>query len=416
MLSLRPWKPLFPGGYAFPMESSILRVSVPHFEEIEEGRIAFKVSVQYAKLSWEVWRRFSDFVALHEHLLASDYAALPELPPKTLLPSVTDTRFLEKRKNKLFNYLQDLLRRPDTRFSQELLNFLCLTEQAAVQSKCLHPVMVGTTGSQRFAVSSLAKFELWLITRSPAQSSWHLMVGSAPIHQGPVVGLSGLEGSSPKFLSAAADGSIRLVDGTTAAVLLVYSLKTKTPQFVAESRLSPEDPILVVAADPLGVFVGHGSQVSVLQYNRGKAERGAVLQLRDNAEAVHQLLTHENPDFLLSGGDSGTIKLWQLPHGSVLTPWSVHPPTQQFEGSSGCSRPAESDMRFGAEEDEQEEQPEDAGRHGEWVVNAASRNRNPALLRRYSSGSDDDDQRQPTPGYSKLKNLAGATRYRLKTE
>ncbi|XP_026190962.1 uncharacterized protein DDB_G0283357 [Cyclospora cayetanensis] len=106
---------------------------------------------------------------------------------------------------------------------------------------------------------------------------------------------------------------------------------------------------------------------------------------------VHQLLTHENPDFLLSGGDSGTIKLWQLPHGSVLTPWSVHPPTQQFEGSSGCSRPAESDMRFGAEEDEQEEQPEDAGRHGEWVVNAASRNRNPALLRRYSSGSDDDE-------------------------
>ena len=36
----------------------------------------------------------------------SGYAALPELPPKTLLPSATEARFLEKRKNKLFNYIQ----------------------------------------------------------------------------------------------------------------------------------------------------------------------------------------------------------------------------------------------------------------------------------------------------------------------
>ncbi|CDJ39724.1 hypothetical protein, conserved, partial [Eimeria tenella] len=88
------------------MDSSNLRVSIPQYEEIEEGRVAFKVSVQYSKLSWEVWRRFSDFAALHEQLLASDYGALPPLPPKTLLPPATDHHFLEKRKDKLFNYLQ----------------------------------------------------------------------------------------------------------------------------------------------------------------------------------------------------------------------------------------------------------------------------------------------------------------------
>lgn len=531
------------------MESSVLRVAIPQYEEIQEGRVAFKVTVQYAKLSWEVWRRFSDFVALHEQLTSSDYAALPELPPKTLLPSVTDTRFLEKRKNKLFNYIQELLRRPDTRMSEELLNFLCLTEQAAVRSKPVRPALVGSTGPQRFAVSSLARgascvvaaYEdktsmsrlgrLWTIVepdelgmlvvwfldpsnkffsssftqkfsckvRAVAchadssrvivalddgtlqslqlESNGHLkLVASAEIHHSPVVGISGLQGGS-KLLSVAADGSIRLVDaltlsvvsggrlekrlgghaltccflapdtltaylGTTAGVLLIYSLKTKTPQFLAESRLIPNDQIEAILYDSLGVFVGHGHQVSILQHQRGRVERGAMLQLRDTGEivhsmaldaerkrlfvgytsfiawwcidrgecllawaahngGVHQLITQEGGEFLISGGDSGTIKLWQLPASSVLTPWSVHTPQQQFEGGDCCMRPTEDEMAFADEADDhppnhlQHHQPTTAARHGDWSGNATNRNRNAMLFRRYSSDSDQEQQTSP---------------------
>ena len=35
------------------MESSILRVTIPQYEEIQEGRVAFRVTVYYAKLSWD---------------------------------------------------------------------------------------------------------------------------------------------------------------------------------------------------------------------------------------------------------------------------------------------------------------------------------------------------------------------------
>lgn len=38
-----------------------------------------------------------------------------------------------------------------------------------------------------------------------------------------------------------------------------------------------------------GIFVGHGPQVSILQYQRGRIERGAVLQLRDRGETVHSM-------------------------------------------------------------------------------------------------------------------------------
>lgn len=37
----------------FRMDLSALRVCVPHYEEVAEGHVAFKVAVKYAKLSWE---------------------------------------------------------------------------------------------------------------------------------------------------------------------------------------------------------------------------------------------------------------------------------------------------------------------------------------------------------------------------
>lgn len=449
----------------------MLRVSIPQYEEIEEGRVAFKVNVQYAKLSWAVWRRFSDFAALHDQLLTAEYAALPALPPKTLLPSATDTKFLEKRKNKLFNYLQELLRRPDTRTSEELLTFLSLTEQASVLSKSVRPVVIATTGPQRCAVSSMvwglgfivAGYEdktsmsrlgrLWTLVEpdelgilsvwcldgssklfsSPftqkqcnkvrclafhAESKRIIMAlddgslealelssegtlkptAKAELHAAPIVGLS----AKSNIFSAAADGSIRLVDGkslkiisggrlttrlgnhsltcsvydeatytailgTSAGVVLCYSLKTTKPAFIADMRLIPNNNIDVIISHHKTVFAAHGPHISVLTLNPQTLIRGAVLNLRDCEEYVHSLcydymqnrlfagyktficwwclergecllaweahnggvyslLMPEGGEALISGGDSGTIKVWQLPAAASLTPWTAAPP------------------------------------------------------------------------------------------
>ncbi|KAL8271243.1 hypothetical protein Esti_004809 [Eimeria stiedai] len=529
------------------MEGGLLRVSIPTFEQIDDGRaVAFQVSVQYAKLAWTVWRRFSDFIALHEQLQASDYAALPEPPAKTFLSPVTDAHFLEKRKNKLFNYLQELLRRPDTRMSEQLLNFLSLTEQAAVQSKCVRAVLAATTGPQRFSVSSmglgfacqdnssmsrlgrlwtivepdeLGQISVWLLDASNrffsspysrklpnkaravayhARSNKVILglddgslqsfeltssgglkqVGNADIHHSPLIGFSGLEQGGSKLLSAAADGSIRLTDvesfsvlsggrlgkrlgscvlsccvyeeetkraflGTTAGVLLVYSLSAKKPDFEFECLLSPSEAIRCMQADSLGLFVGHGPSVSVLQQQRSRLERGALLQLRDNAEdvhalaldkphrrlfagyctfiawwsidggeclvawtahsgGVHQLLCQETGDTLISGGDSGTIKLWRLPPASALTSWGVQTPQEQFEGDECCMRPVEenavspySDVVPDLQQQQQQREGLAASAaHGDLSSEAFGRGRHHVLLRHYSSDSGEDEGTQ----------------------
>ncbi|CDJ45103.1 hypothetical protein ETH_00014340, partial [Eimeria tenella] len=225
--------------------------------------------------------------------------------------------------------------------------------------------------------------------------------------------------------------------GTTAGVLLVYNVAVRTPQFVAEAALTPSEPIAAFAADPdVGTFVGHGPQVSLLQLAANCCRRKSIFKLRENGEKVfsfdfakrqkrlvvgyqsfvalwsidtgecllawaahnggiYQLLTHENGKFLISGGDSGTIKMWQMPPDSELTPWCVHTPQQHFGDEEeeenyqrGFAAANEVSLR---QQQQQREQRGSAAAHGDWGAATRSRNVNPVLLKRYSSSSEEED-------------------------
>ncbi|KAL8447925.1 hypothetical protein Emed_004220 [Eimeria media] len=249
--------------------------------------------------------------------------------------------------------------------------------------------------------------------------------------------------------------------GTTAGVLLVYRLSAKKPDFESEFLLSPNEAIRCMQADSLGLFVGHGPSISVLQQQRSRLERGALLQIRDNLEdvhslaldkphrrlfagyrtfiawwsidrgeclvawtahsgglysvlrlyqylqqllllPVHQLLCQETGDTLISGGDSGTIKLWRLPPASALTSWGVQTPQQQFDGDECCMRPVEEDAASpypdvlpDLQQQQQQQQQQREGfaasaAHDDRGSEAFGRGRHPVLLRRYSSDSDED--------------------------
>ena len=59
---------------------------------------------------WEVRRRYTDFVYLHQKLKTFvDEKNLPVLPPKKFLGSSFDPTFLEQRGNALEEYLQSLI-------------------------------------------------------------------------------------------------------------------------------------------------------------------------------------------------------------------------------------------------------------------------------------------------------------------
>ncbi|ESS32804.1 WD domain, G-beta repeat-containing protein [Toxoplasma gondii VEG] len=138
------------------MDVSRLKVAIPSYQITEEnGPVAYAIAVEYGKLSWDVWRRYSQFAQLYRDLDRDGYCALPSLPGKTLAGAPYDPRLLADRRHRLQYFLLELLRRPDTRTAPALLDFLLFSEQASLNIPPLRPWCVCNTGAQRFAVSSL---------------------------------------------------------------------------------------------------------------------------------------------------------------------------------------------------------------------------------------------------------------------
>ncbi|PHJ17376.1 wd g-beta repeat-containing protein [Cystoisospora suis] len=139
------------------MDISRLKVAVPSYQITEEGGpVAYLVTVEYGKLSWDVWRRYSQFAQLYRDLTRDGHCALPPLPPKTVAGPPQDPRTLADRRHRLQYFLLELLRRPDTRTSPVVLDFLLFAEQASLNIPHLRPSCLCSTGVQRFAVSSIA--------------------------------------------------------------------------------------------------------------------------------------------------------------------------------------------------------------------------------------------------------------------
>mmetsp|Transcript_65064 Transcript_65064/g.172317 ORF Transcript_65064/g.172317 Transcript_65064/m.172317 type:complete len:147 (-) Transcript_65064:515-955(-) len=74
--------------------------------------VQYLIRVIEGEHQFEVNRRFSEFVALHEHLSRDTSVALPRLPPKFTCLGMVDPRghwFRERRRVLLQQYLNDLL-------------------------------------------------------------------------------------------------------------------------------------------------------------------------------------------------------------------------------------------------------------------------------------------------------------------
>ncbi|CDI82083.1 hypothetical protein, conserved, partial [Eimeria acervulina] len=177
------------------------------------------------------------------------------------------------------------------------------------------------------------------------------------------------------------------------------------------------------------LVAAHGSQVSVLQLQQQQQRVGPalLLSLPNNEETVHslllqherrrlfvgyqvhQLLSQDEGDCIISGGDSGTIKVWQLPPEASLTRWGVYTPQQATEETNNLhAAKRQTDFDFIDEDDEQQQQyqqqqhqqqhqqhqQQKEQQHLDWGAAARSRSTNPILLQRCSSSSEDEDTPQ----------------------
>jgi hypothetical protein len=92
--------------------------------------ITFSLNVSLGRKSWEIERRFSEFVTLINYI-KEQYpklrTSLPAVPPKTCFRVLTDEAFLTERKNKLCELLDELMRvlsREKVVSDQKVLDFL----------------------------------------------------------------------------------------------------------------------------------------------------------------------------------------------------------------------------------------------------------------------------------------------------
>ncbi|CAM9590327.1 unnamed protein product [Scytosiphon promiscuus] len=73
--------------------------------------VLFKARLRTSRREWNIERRYSDFVWLHEALLEARQTDLPELPPRRLFGDPLDKDFLKSRQMALDFYLTALLAR-----------------------------------------------------------------------------------------------------------------------------------------------------------------------------------------------------------------------------------------------------------------------------------------------------------------
>eukprot|EP00922_Rhytidocystis_sp_ex-Travisia-forbesii_P072454 GHVS01108003.1.p1 GENE.GHVS01108003.1~~GHVS01108003.1.p1 ORF type:complete len:716 (+),score=124.15 GHVS01108003.1:103-2250(+) len=140
------------------MECGLLSVDVVGHKHNEgDGTVDFQVQVIYKMLKWDLYKRFSSFDQLHTDLINAGYVPTCALPAKTILGSSIDKAFVHKRTEKLDQYLKHLISRPDTRSSQEVMDFLKFTEYTSISTDPLKVELLGhaVQANGRMAVSDL---------------------------------------------------------------------------------------------------------------------------------------------------------------------------------------------------------------------------------------------------------------------
>lgn len=106
------------------MSTAIQAIYIRGYEERAEPKphTVYRIEIQASVRSWQMWRRYSEFVDLHTELTKSTGAAPPaELPPKhslSLFRSHNNPAILEERRQGLEQYLRAILGAKDERWRE----------------------------------------------------------------------------------------------------------------------------------------------------------------------------------------------------------------------------------------------------------------------------------------------------------
>lgn len=83
----------------------------------------YKITVTVGSVQWDVYHRYSDFVELHDRLVADHGVAKELLPPKKVIRNKTP-KFVEKRREALNDYLKDVFNYLKPTMPTEFAHFL----------------------------------------------------------------------------------------------------------------------------------------------------------------------------------------------------------------------------------------------------------------------------------------------------
>ena len=115
-------------------------------KKVTRYKINFKTnSDKFMQKEAIVWRRFSDFVQLHDRLLESHRGYFIPPRPEKSIKRLGDEAFVQARKLMLQNYLEKLIKHPSLRVSMALKVFL--TQQDLLQSREWHALAVPAAAS-----------------------------------------------------------------------------------------------------------------------------------------------------------------------------------------------------------------------------------------------------------------------------
>lgn len=100
------------------------KVSIPEVElQQPENYMVYLIAIEVGPVSWKVRHRYSDFVSLHEVLVADHGVTKDLLPPKKVIGN-RDPVFVEKRRSALELYLASVLTFLQHTMPRELAKFL----------------------------------------------------------------------------------------------------------------------------------------------------------------------------------------------------------------------------------------------------------------------------------------------------
>jgi len=116
-------------------------------KKVTRYKINFKTnSEKFMQKEAIVWRRFSDFVQLHDRLLESHRGYFIPPRPEKSIKRLGDEAFVQSRKLMLQNYLEKLIKHPSLRSSSLALKVF-LTQQDLHQSREWHALATPSTTS-----------------------------------------------------------------------------------------------------------------------------------------------------------------------------------------------------------------------------------------------------------------------------